>query len=766
MYTKLTNRIYHFVVFLTSAVILCYEILLPKILEFLHGIGNQIEVIPIALSGMGLGGLLSYFMLKKITDDRKVFSFLLIIYPFILIFSFVFLVLFINNPIIKQMSALSPFIIGGAILSFAFLKNNANTLHFMSLSGAALGVLILLITLEAIGGENVMLLLIIIATINVILIMKYLTWKFLKVVFYLMLIILISIFLINFNQDNLNLIKILALIENEQSPSQNTSLGSSLLRNPNVNLLTSKWNLVSRIDVLYGDGLKKLIYDYNPYKHSPFIAFFNHNRYFSDVVKKDEYGDLPIPVNKKDFSVLIIGVGGGVDILTSKKSGASEIVGVEINPSIVNLMQNELAPYSDYIYKEAKIKVLDGRNYVQTTKKVFDLIIINQTDVRSLFPCLAVSMENYLYTKEAFRQYLKILKQDGMLFIGKHILLPEDEGYPFELLRLVSTIMEVLKEGGRDEPNKHLFICSSFPEKGKYSDQGYLIIKKTPFRLEEIQTFRKKMPDWIRYIYYNPYEKNQNNWFSRFIQSDDKKNFYRKYYWQIKPSTDEKPFFYARYKFKEMFDKIFRLTLYKIIILSLLPLLTLILIERKLWRKYSFSNFIYFAFSGVGYIFLEIALIQSLNIYIGNPVYSISLVLITMMVFGGLGSFCSRRNPRKYMLFSLISLTFIIIIYFYITKIIFSYCAFIEMYKRFIFAGILILPLAYFSGMPFPNALETIKKKNGDNISVSFAWIVNGLFFGLGSFLAIVLSMSIGFNNLLVISSFIYLILFVIGLVL
>ncbi len=167
-------------------------------------------------------------------------------------------------------------------------------------------------------------------------------------------------------------------------------------------------------------------------------------------------------------------------------------------------------------------------------------------------------------------------------------------------------------------------------------------------------------------VVYNPFEPEKDNHFSRFIRMspEERKKFCREYVYRITPATDNSPFFFQYYKWKNLFKEKksrwgyavlmpvgLKLIIYSLLQVTLLGLLFIILPVTKL--KVSSTAFItrntllYFAFIGLGFILVEIIIIQKFLVFLGGPLYSLSVALFSILVFSGIGSYFSPRIAQK-----------------------------------------------------------------------------------------------------------------------
>src|SRR5207248_11382554 len=155
----------------------------------------------------------------------------------------------------------------------------------------------------------------------------------------------------------------------------------------------------------------------------------------------------------------IIGPGGGVDVLPAIANGSPRVVGIEINPIIVNgVMRGRFADYAHHLYDipEIEMHVSDGRSWIRSSHERFDVVQMTLVDTWASTAAGAFALsENNLYTREAFREYFQHLNPDGMLAITRW-----EFRRPREALRVVSEAMEALHSFGVSDCRGHFLVVS------------------------------------------------------------------------------------------------------------------------------------------------------------------------------------------------------------------------------------------------------------------------------------------------------------------
>ncbi len=453
---------------------------------------------------------------------------------------------------------------------------------------------------------------------------------------------------------------------------------------------------------------------------------------------------------KPPQSALIIGPGGGIDVLTALYNRVPRIVGVEINPLIVNLVTDK-ALYRDFAggiytdYPNVEIHLAEGRNFIARTQEKFDLIQFSQVDTWAAAASGAYSLsENFLYTVEAFLDYYDHLTEDGVLTVGRWYFDP-----PQQAFRLVTIGTAALEARGVANPAQHFVVVRA-------GDTSTFIMKKSPFTSEEIARLRHLVGQLEFAILYAPDETDPSNWFVRFFNAPDRSRFFREYPLDVTPTTDDRPFFFEYYGWSNLGDfRSGKVTL--IILLAQALLLATWFILWPLWRfqRHGLATrgagyfLVYFAALGMGFILIEIGLMQRFVLFLGHPVYATSVVLFAILFFSGIGSFLSGRllnegDPRSVQVRVIPALALIALLYIFLLPSLFQTFIGFDLAYRVAVSILLLAPLGMLMGMPFPLGIRLVDRVNP--ALVAWAWGVNGFSSVVGSILTIMIAQSYGFS--------------------
>jgi spermidine synthase len=483
----------------------------------------------------------------------------------------------------------------------------------------------------------------------------------------------------------------------------------------------------------------------------------------------------------RDPRVMIIGAGGGRDIFMARSHGAREINGAEINPAIVRAMSKggEVYDYSGRIYDAAKIHVIDGRHLVKTSPTgYYDLIVLNGVDTFSGLSSGAYAYaESYLYTKNALKDYLSILNDGGIINFNRWLFVP-----PRETLRLMAIALQALKESGAKKPWEHILI-------GDHGGWSMTLVKKTPFTADEIQKVVKYFrAHGAQLIYPSKYDvkitDHPYKFFDLYAETFKENKqwaFEALYTYDISVITDDNPFFYKYYKFhwKDFLRPLaihhtgtiifwtqFLVLVQAFIFIVLFIALPLVLSKetdiRNVPREKVIPMVSYFASLGLGYMFIELPLMQKFVLLLGSPIYSISVVLAGLLFWTGAGSFLLTRfralfhdNDRDTITWAAVGVVALVLVMIALGDKAQELAMAWPFIYRALLVGLWLAPIGIFLGFFFPLGLRVAG--GFGQAAIAWGWGINCGFSVLGSMLAIIIAQFTGFNAVLLSAAVIYL---------
>jgi len=495
---------------------------------------------------------------------------------------------------------------------------------------------------------------------------------------------------------------------------------------------------------------------------------------YPDSLEKLKYLDdqtsaLPYHL-KQPKELLIIGVGGGSDLLQAMYHKVENIDAVELDAELIALVRDKYADYAGNIYKRPNVNIhnAEARGYLSGSKKKYDLIQLSMVDSYGASSAgLYALSENYLYTVEAFRQYLRHLRPGGTLAISRWVKLP-----PRDSLKLFATAIEALKEDGMNAPEMSLVLIRSW-------QTSTLLVKKGIISAEEIKALKLFCGERnFDLAYYNGMQKQEANRFNilqepYFFMGIEgilkQKGFFSQYKFDISPTSDERPYFYHFFKWNT-FSEIFSLRgsgglylmewgyliLVASLILALFASVVLILLPLSSYKNIRNAPkvfgktkvVVYFFTLGIAFLFLEITFMQRFILYLSHPIYSAAVVLSSFLVFAGLGGAYSKQLSRKRgdigavrsAVFFILLLSLVYLLAF---NTLFELLIALPDVIKMAVTIALIAPLAFAMGIPFPVGLDTLAKESPSLIP--WAWGINGCASVLSAILATLIAIDFGF---------------------
>jgi hypothetical protein len=361
---------------------------------------------------------------------------------------------------------------------------------------------------------------------------------------------------------------------------------------------------------------------------------------------------------------------------------------------------------------------------------------------------------------ESINDYLDRLTPEGRLVVVAH----DDE----EIFRLIFTSLSALRERGIDTLSamKHIYTVGPeyFP---------VFVLKKSPLTPEEAQNVHVNMHE---------HQYSTHSSFIPFIEQEShitpvgEEIYYEHemlnqalYYMaegRVSPEqliraanlvTDDDPFFY---KSELGIPSVVVLLL----VLSSIAMILVWLIKpgSTSEREKSQNNILFllfFSLVGIGFMLVEIPLIQKFILFLGQPVYSMAVLLFSLLIGAGIGSWAGGIFWKQGVLHKLrlasMMVGVLVGLYIFFLPHVFTLFMGSPFYSRILISFVLLSPLGFFMGMPFPLAM-TLLGEIGLTQYVPRMWGVNGIGSVLGSVLAIALAISFGFSYAMLLGAILY----------
>jgi hypothetical protein len=534
-----------------------------------------------------------------------------------------------------------------------------------------------------------------------------------------------------------------------------------------------QWNSFSRIAIApeKGSGTPTIFIDADA---STAIANFDFD-HLSERNRHDllEQGPaLPYAV-RPGARALIIGPGGGWDVARALASGSHDITGVEINPIIATTIMRERYPDLSrglYLRPDVHIAIEDGRSFVRRSTDKYQVIQATLVDTWASTAAGAFALsENNLYTTDAFRDYLLHLTDDGVVAFTRWGFDP-----PRESLRLISLAIEALSQIGEADPWKHVIVGREGSVEG-WGARDTVLVSRKPFRADDLERATSMMRAAGMQVVYLP-GVDAHNPFHDLLHSADPAQYENSYTFDISPVSDNRPFFFytvqprdlwnfvrfasdrtADYKVNKAVPLLFELMAVSLVATLVILLLPPLVLGTRLPRHPGVLGFLlYFLFIGCGYILIEVGLIQKFVLFLGHPTYALTVVIFSMLLSSGYGSYWSRgelgRERRLIKVLGCVALVAAVLAP--LLSGLLSALVGLPLPFKVAITVVLIAPLGFLMGMPFPSGLERLEQAHPP--SVRWAWSLNAAASVLGSVGALVSGIYLGLVQTIIIGGLFY----------
>jgi len=532
----------------------------------------------------------------------------------------------------------------------------------------------------------------------------------------------------------------------------------------------SKWNVIEKVDVT--KPLKRNVWGFGGEVSPVFQDRETELRYiFKDGILSSGIMRIDKSLSEYDFfsgyimaapfyvsdhrlrSAIVIGPGGGIDILIALFHRVSGIIGVELNPEKVRLLKEKYYVYSGRLADKCTLVPWEGRHFLSRYRGKVDLITTSGLDDYPALSSGSYAMsEHYILTVEAIEDMLDRLTDRGLISMTRVAFDP-----PREEFKLVTTMKEALARAGIADPARHFVLV-----------RGNLwvnvMLKKTPFLPEETD----RLGEWVsrmKYDFlYHP-DRERDNPVDRYIRLDRgaEKAFARDYPYKISPATDDQPFFFQYYKWSSIFEKKsdrwiyyqlvplgLQIVFFSLVQVTLLGLLFIVLplAALKIGRGRKWGRpLLYFGALGLGYILIEIVLIQKLNYFLGGAVYALAVTLFGLLTFSGLGSYFARKVEvsRSFLVRILLAVMGLGLAYLFGLGGLLDLLMPLGRALRIAATALILAPLGFLMGIPFPSGIRMLKVRGLEAV-VPWCWGVNSIFTVFGSVLSLIVSLNWGFG--------------------
>ena len=452
--------------------------------------------------------------------------------------------------------------------------------------------------------------------------------------------------------------------------------------------------------------------------------------------------------------VAVVGVGGGRDILSALLFGAKQVRGIEINPAIFEVLTDKFADFSGHLDRRPGVSLVnaEARSYINHSSDRYDLVQISLIDTWAATAAGGLTLtENRLYTVEAWDDFYRALKPGGLLSVSRWF---DPKSHRGEFYRLVGIAADALQRQGVPVSGLKDHVIAL-----NVDHVVTVITRPDAFTDAEWQGARRRFLAQGFKILIGP-DVSFDAVTSTLISGKADAAFFASLPENIVPSTDDNPFFFYTARFGQFFNKpLSTISNNNAAISMTLGLVVMALIACgyyiatpfvRLARQIPLSALTppvtYFCAIGMGFMLIEISQMQRLMVFLGHPVYGLSVVLFTILLFGGLGSTTvGRHSPgARAIIVRIAALLTTLALAGLLTPVLAGWARSEATGVRIILSVLLLAPPAFCMGMMFPLGLSIWRRQSDQH---PFFWSANGITSMLASVLGMALSIEFGIAN-------------------
>lgn len=477
-------------------------------------------------------------------------------------------------------------------------------------------------------------------------------------------------------------------------------------------------------------------------------------------------------------SAAIIGVGGGRDVISARFFGVQDVVGVEINPAFVNLLLHD-PQFSRFVGLDrldgVSLHVDEARSWFARSQQSFDVIQMSLIDTWAATGAGAFTLsENGLYTVEAWRIFLRRLAPDGVLTVSRWY----SPQHVTETGRMVSLAVAALAESGVDNPADHIYLAAT----GKVAT---LIVSRSGFTTEALQrlgsaTDRLKFDTLLA-----PHEDPASELLGRIVSARSRAELEyvaKDLPLDLTPPTDERPFFFNQLPLYNVFKlaavvasvrpygvtagnlfatatlmMLFFISLALVVMAVVVPLRPAL---KDVGIRLAGGGTAYFMLIGMGFMLVEIALLQRFSVFLGHPIYSLSIVLFSLIISTGVGSllsdFLAIERPTRFTPWVIATSGYVLSQIYWVPQLLLSLDSG-SLLVRGLASIAIILPAGLLMGFAFPTGMRIISAYSRK--PTPWFWGINGASGVLASIFAVGCSIAYGIGTTTAMGAVCYLLL-------
>ncbi len=559
---------------------------------------------------------------------------------------------------------------------------------------------------------------------------------------------------------------------------------SHFKRNPDATLAVPRYNAYSRLDIVYSDtihsapGLSMTYFGELP----PEIGLLIDGDNLLPVPRADAMSDafarsMPLSLvldgSQSPADVLVLGLGGGLDVQVALALGATTVTAIEPNSLIVEALYGDLRQWAG-LADDPRVDIMhqELRTYARQTAERFDVVHLALNDAYRPVTSGAFTLtENYVLTVEGVAAFLDLMRDDGIFVVTRWLQNP-----PSEDLRTLGLLIAALERWGGD-PARQIVAFRSF-------QTVTFLVKQEGFTAAEIAritaqagelAFDMVLPPDVPPQSVNRYATLEtpvyHDTYVELLNAADREQFFADYAFQVRPPTDNQPFFFHFFKWRqtpEVLDNLGRtwqpfggsgyFVLIALLLFALLASLIFIVLPIGLRRRFRAALYrsrrgrnvrvvLYFGSLGLAFLLVEVTMIQQFILVLGQPTLALATVLATLLFFSGIGSTLSMRIHWAG---ALLVLVVLLITWPWFLDAVSNVLLDLPLALRLVLSVTIIAPVGLLMGIPFARGLDAIRDVPD---LIPWAWAINGGMSVVSAIVAVLLALSFGFEWVLWVGS-------------
>jgi SAM-dependent methyltransferase len=762
------SRRHYFAVFLLSLSLLMLEIAVSRVLSVALFSHYAFVAISLAMFGLGLSGLVVYLFPSHFTADKLDEQVIAYSWRFGL-FAAVSLLVFLRIHVVQELSwqgfltlgsayavLAVPFFFGGVCISLLMthFSSHIGRIYFADLLGASIGCLGVVVAMQMTSAPHVVL--VVAALVSAATLLVAINMDARRVRAPAIACAIVAVFVVLAVSTNAFTMR---YIKNQNDYYSDYAAWNAFSR---VSAFPSDRNATEIVPLkrppgAYENAPKTMILDIDGAAWTPMMNF---NGDLGSIQFLRESVLYVAHHLKPAANVLIIGTGGGRDILAALAFGQKSVLGIEINPLMRHLVEDHYGDYSGHPYTHPGVEVIidEGRSRLSHLDRTFDVLQLSLIDTFSLNAAGGfVFSENYLYTTEALQEYFRHLSPDGILSLTRYYV----PSYPLEIQRLAGMARAAWTAEGVENVADHVLVL-------RQNMSATMLVKRSPFTPAELQLVDRVAQENNMAILYRPgmREGGDAN-VATILTTPNLQQYFDGHEFILNPPTDDRPFFFNflrtrlhnvpvdPFKFLQLWDDALALMYLLIAVVTTIAVFFLVGPLLFLGRtagpavrpSVAVPLLLYFACLGYGFMMIEIPLLQRFVLFLGYPVYALAVVLFALLLFSGMGSLLSTRFTARAttslvgVLLGVITLS---VTYSWVVPSVIMALLAIPIWLKIVTTVILLAPIGLLLGMAYPLGI-TILRGYGEGL-VPWAWGLNGAMSVVASVLATFVGSRVGFT--------------------